>query len=178
MNKCSGFTLIEVLVAMLVLAFGLLGLAGVQVISLKNNLSSYNRSQATLLANDLVDRIRSNVYDKATYTSIVPSNAHAKENCLKTNGCTGVEMAENDLYEWNCSVAGVCERNMPPIATTLPNGQGIVCLDGTPYDGVSAASLDSAMCDGVGSAYVIKIWWDDNRSGAASQRFVVSFQLL
>jgi type IV pilus assembly protein PilV len=44
MNKNAGFTLIEVLIAMLVLAVGLLGLAGLQATSLKNNQSAYNHA--------------------------------------------------------------------------------------------------------------------------------------
>jgi len=49
MNRSGGFTLIEVLIAALVLAVGLLGLAGLQAASIKNNLSAYKRSQATQL---------------------------------------------------------------------------------------------------------------------------------
>ena len=66
MNKMkthSGFTLIEVLISMLILAVGLLGLAGLQATGLRNNLSAYNRSQATQLAYDMADRMRANVDD-------------------------------------------------------------------------------------------------------------------
>jgi type IV pilus assembly protein PilV len=56
----SGFTLVEVLVAVVVLAVGLLGLAGLQVTSVRFNNSAYLRSQATNLAYDIADRIRAN----------------------------------------------------------------------------------------------------------------------
>ncbi|NOT10417.1 MAG: type IV pilus modification protein PilV [Methylococcaceae bacterium] len=115
MNKFTGFTLIEVLIAMLVLAVGLLGMAGLQATSLKNNQSAYNRSQATQLAYDLADRIRANVAGIATYTTIGPGAAVAKANCLNTTGCTIADMAENDLYEWNIAVTG-----------TLPSGAGTI----------------------------------------------------
>ena len=174
MNKNAGFTLIEVLIAMVVLAVGLLGLAGLQATSLRNNLSAYNRSQATQLAYDLADRMRANVAGKATYTAMLPSAATVKSSCLSTSGCSIADMATNDLYEWNCAVAGGCENNTSPIAATLPGGQGIVCLDSTPNDGTSAAVPN---CDGAGNTYAIKIWWDDDRSGAASLRFVTSFRL-
>jgi type IV pilus assembly protein PilV len=62
-HKISGFTLIEVLIAMLILSVGLLGLAGFQASSARNNTSAYNRSQATQLAYDLADRIRANAAD-------------------------------------------------------------------------------------------------------------------
>jgi type IV pilus assembly protein PilV len=57
-DKNTGFTLIEVLIAMLVLAGGLLGLAGLQAASLSNGQSAYNRSQATQLAYQLADNMR------------------------------------------------------------------------------------------------------------------------
>lgn len=53
-----GSTLLEVLVSIVIIAFGLLGLAGLQATSVKSNLSAYQRSQATLLAYDLADRMR------------------------------------------------------------------------------------------------------------------------
>jgi type IV pilus assembly protein PilV len=53
-----GFTLIEVLIAVLVLAVGLLGLAGLQLAGMKSNHSAYLRSQATIAAYDLLDRMR------------------------------------------------------------------------------------------------------------------------
>ena len=108
MNKNAGFTLIEVLIAMVVLAIGLLGLAGLQVTSLKNNQSAYNRSQATQLAYDLADRMRANVAGAAIYTS---GTAAAIANCKNTAGCSSTEMAVNDLFEWNSA-----------ISAALPNG--------------------------------------------------------
>jgi type IV pilus assembly protein PilV len=63
-----------------------------------------------------------------------------------------------DLYLWN-------QAN----ASLLPSGQGVVCLDSTPNDGTPAAPA----CDGVaGANLAVKIWWDDDRSGSATQRFV------
>ncbi|HEY8034538.1 MAG TPA: type IV pilus modification protein PilV [Methylobacter sp.] len=117
MNKNTGFTLIEVLIAMLVLAIGLLGLAGLQATSLKNNQSAYNRSQATQLAYDLADRMRANIAGKANYTAILPSSATAKANCLTTTGCTPADMAENDLFEWNSAVSN-----------NLPSGIGTIAV--------------------------------------------------
>ncbi|QSA96725.1 type IV pilus modification protein PilV [Methylococcus sp. EFPC2] len=55
----SGFTLLEVLVAVLVLSIGLLGLAGLQAHGLKTNHSAYLRSQASMLAYDILDVLRS-----------------------------------------------------------------------------------------------------------------------
>lgn len=122
MNKNTGFTLIEVLIAMLVLAVGLLGLAGLQAASLKNNQSAYNRSQATQLAYDLADRMRANIVGKASYMAMLPSSATAKPNCLTTTGCSVTDMATNDLYQWNLAVT-----------TTLPSGIGTITVTAGVY---------------------------------------------
>jgi len=120
MNKSTGFTLIEVLIAMVVLAIGLLGLAGLQVTSLKNNQSAYNRSQATQLAYDLADRMRANVAGVATYTT---GTAAAISTCKNTTGCSPAEMAVNDLFEWNSA-----------ISAALPNGgTGTITISGGVY---------------------------------------------
>ena len=58
--RSQGFTLIEVLIAIIVLSIGLLGLAGLQLTSLRNSNSAYTRSQAVILSYDIVDRIRAN----------------------------------------------------------------------------------------------------------------------
>ena len=162
MNKNAGFTLIEVLIAMVVLAVGLLGLAGLQATSLRNNQSAYNRSQATQSAYDLADRMRANIAGKATYTSILPGAATAKTNCLPTtmpaSGCSPAEMAENDLFEWN--------RNL--VATTalplgLPLGVGTLVDTNPPT-----------------SVYTITITWDDDHNGIVDDNdpsFQTSFKL-
>ncbi|OYW64505.1 MAG: type IV pilus modification protein PilV [Hydrogenophilales bacterium 12-64-13] len=62
-----GATLLEVLISIVVLAVGLLGYAGLQTVSLKNNLSAYHRSQATMLAYDVIDRIRADEPNAETY---------------------------------------------------------------------------------------------------------------
>lgn len=56
----GGFTLLEVLIALLILSVGLLGIAGLQLTGLRSNHSAYLRSQATILAYDLLDRLRAN----------------------------------------------------------------------------------------------------------------------
>ena len=157
MNKNTGFTLIEVLIAMLVLAVGLLGLAGLQAASLKNNQSAYNRSQAIQLAYDLADRMRANVTGAATYTAILPSAATAKANCLTITGCSVADMAENDLFEWNNT-----------LSTVLPSSTGTITV-------ATDASTNPPT-----TIFTITITWDDNRDGnidSDDPNFQTSFQL-
>lgn len=121
-NRSTGFTLVEVLVAMLILATGLLGLAGLQASSLGNNQSAYNRSQATQFAYDLIDRIRANRAGLATYQAVDPAAAAASPACLTTAGCTPANMAQNDLYEWNNA-----------IVSALPSGKASLTVVGNVF---------------------------------------------
>ena len=162
MKTNAGFTLIEVLIAMVVLAVGLLGLAALQTTSLKNNQSAYFRSQATQLAYDITDRMRTNKLGVAAGNYNLGS-AGARDCALNT--CTTAQMAAYDIAEWNAA-----------LAAQLPSGEGVVCLDNTP-DAPPGISKAGHACDNSGKAYVVKIWWDDNRSGSLSQRFAMSFQL-
>lgn len=63
----AGFTLIEVLIAMLVIAIGVLGVAALQFQALKYNHDAYLRSQINVLANDIIDKIRLNNRNVADY---------------------------------------------------------------------------------------------------------------
>lgn len=100
----KGYGLIEVLVAVLVLAIGLLGLAGLQTQSLRFNNEAYFRTQATLLAMDMADRLRSNFETARTSpgsytfakTEAVPTSV---TDCTST-GCSPSELAQYDFKEW------------------------------------------------------------------------------
>ena len=100
-----GATLIEVLIAVLILAIGLLGLAGMQMTSVQSNHSAYYRTQATVLAGDLADRMRAN--RTAALTTAYNTNFPTSTN---TNAVTGTQ-AQKDLAEW-----------LNSLANTLPEG--------------------------------------------------------
>ena len=167
-NRQAGFSLIEVLVAALVLSIGLVGVAGLQAMSLKNNQSAYMSSQASALVYDLADRMRTNV-SAANGGFYDPAQAAANAQCGTPAGCSPQEMAENDLSEWLGMLTG-----------KLPMGSGFVCIDSTPNDGTDSAD---PQCDGTGTRFSIKIWWDDNRDGvinvtaANTERLSINFQL-
>jgi type IV pilus assembly protein PilV len=158
MNKNTGFTLIEVMIAMLVLAAGLLGSVGLQATSLRNNQSSYNRSQATQLAYDIADRMRANASVAGNYltTFMAPDAATCTTKdtpctaCATTaNSCTTALLAVKDLFEWNLA-----------LTNTLPRGTGTITLKG--------------------AVYTITVNWDDNRDGSVDDNdpsFTTSFQL-
>lgn len=145
----SGFSLLEVLISLVILAVGLLGIAGLQATGLKQNHSAYMRSQATQLTYDIADRMRSNQVALASYI-IANSNTALSINtpCTTPAGCNANSMAGRDLYEWNLA-----------ISDALPLGIGTI----------AASDL----------SYTITINWDDNRSGATDAddpSFTLSFQ--
>jgi len=167
-RRQSGFTMLEVLISMVIIAFGLLGVAGLQVFALKNNQSATFRSTATMLAADMTDRIKANVggaIDGAYNAPSLATYGTAIAGCTAA-GCTTAELAQNDLFEWQ-------QR----IAVSLPAGAGIVCLDSTPHDGETSTAPE---CDNSGETnYVVKIWWSDDRTRSGNlarpQRFSTPF---
>lgn len=160
-----GFTLLEILITVIVVAIGLLGLAGLQVTSLRYNHQAYLRGQVTMQAADIVDRMRANMAgaDSYLFDDARKSFAQlgtAKANCEKLDSCTAQDMALNDLYRWN-------QTNR----ANLPGGAGIVCRDSTPQDGVfdvAGDKVSSSGCDNADNAWVVKIWWieDERRANA------------
>jgi type IV pilus assembly protein PilV len=167
-----GFTMLEVLISIVVIAFGMLGVAGLQAFALKNSQSASYRSVATVLANDIIDRIRANpVGATNNLYANGSSEGTSKEvaSCLTASGCPSPQdLASNDLFEWHAL-----------IASALPGGAGILCHDQTPNDGQPG----DTKCDGAG-ALVVKIWWKDERNArdpakAATDlfRFSTEFQI-
>jgi type IV pilus assembly protein PilV len=91
-----GFTLVEVLVALVVMAVGLLGIAGLYVEGLRAGRTSIYRTSAVALASDMADRIRAN--PAGLYEGSGPGTDH---ECV--NGavdCTADELAEDDWFRW------------------------------------------------------------------------------
>ena len=191
MNRQLGFSLIEVLVTVFVMSIGVLGLAALQVTGIRNNIDSFYRSQATVLAYDMADRMRANIrgVTNLDYQSVsVPSDPGI--NCIDSfntgTRCTTAEMADVDLFQWYES-----------LIAQLPSAQAVVCVDTTDTDGDDAIDLDDSatyptlgtlgagFCDSGpaltapvpnGTSYAIKIWWDESGDGAADQFVAVSFQ--
>ena len=103
-----GFSLIEVLVAVLVVSIGLVGLAGMQLVGLKGNQQSFSKNQAAHHTQALLERMRGNptaarngdyVIDSATLDC--PSGV--PENCsTSVVMCSAAQIARNDLYQSFC----------------------------------------------------------------------------
>lgn len=95
-----GFSLIEVLIAMVVLAIGLLGMASLMLTSVQSNQSAAERSAAIVLSYDLIERMRSNPDQVQLY---VGDPSTFVDPCLSDDcsaGMTPTQMASNDLAKW------------------------------------------------------------------------------
>lgn len=121
-------TLVEVLVAILIVSFGLLAMAAMQANAIKYSKTSELRAVATLLARDLGDRIRANspggVPPAGAYTLTdayaAITEAPTVPACTNAAACTPAEIAARDLAEWQRS-----------LFASLPGADGYVVVNGT-----------------------------------------------
>lgn len=132
----SGFTIIEVLIAIFVLTVGLLGVAGMQMIGLKNTNNAALRTQAVFLAQDIADRMRSNPTAFAVYpiTDSTLNLTTCPSSCTPASGCSPDDLADYDRCAWKYTVE------------QLPGGQGQITLLAN-------------------NIYQITIMWDDQKTG-------------
>ncbi|PPU76257.1 type IV pilus modification protein PilV [Xanthomonas cucurbitae] len=102
-SRSQGFSLLEVLITIIVLAFGLLGFALLQTANVRFVQSANYRTQATNLAYDLLDQMRSNRFQSAWYTDATFSaNTVTSTSCSRTLG-NSVTIA-NNIARWKCQV--------------------------------------------------------------------------
>jgi len=146
-RPARGLSLIEALVALVVLSVGLLGIAALYAESLLSVRTSLQRSQAALLASDLAERIRANRGGRPAYVDAVSGAGALTTACRQGGGgCPPEQMARYDKAEW----AGA-------IKASLPNGTGAVEAGGPAR-----------------RAYTITIRWTEPAMGG--QTYVLSIQ--
>lgn len=150
-HRSRGFTMVEALVALVVLAVGMLGIAGLYVTTLRSGSSAIYRMQAINLATDMADRIRSNRNANLFY-----NDAAADNSCFGTAAvdCSPEQMAQSDLFLWNTQLTQI-----------LPSGAGTVAVAGAsaPY------------------TYTITVTWfeqgSDTTVAASSQTYTMQMQI-
>lgn len=103
-NGQKGFTLIEVLVALVVMSIGLLGLAALQLQGMKYNSDAYFRTQATTLAYDMIDRMRANATAARSGLYAATAAPTSATNC-ETSACSAAQVAQYDLHRWYQALA-------------------------------------------------------------------------
>lgn len=143
-NSSTGFTLLEVMVAMVIFSIGLLGLAGIQATAMQNNNTAYTRTVAMQLAYNMADVLRASTdnagYMVSTFNSITTAAASPATSCVQSNGntapnCTQANLASFEVFHWK-----------KRIEEELPSGLGSISK--------------------TGDVYTITIMWDDERTGA------------
>mgnify|MGYP001451049550 CR=1 FL=1 len=160
-SKQRGVSLIEVLVAVVILSVGILGIAGIQVVSLQQNRSSIYRAEALQLANDILDRMRANPgqnYAAVSFNDPPPGSVECT-----TFACSATQMKDYDIAQWKCSINSSDLAGTPfarcstlGIAGTLPQGQGAI-----------VNTSNSALCPVVSADEICAIvTWQDASDGA------------
>lgn len=167
----TGVSMIEILVLVIIMSIGLLGIAGLQVTGLKQTTNAGFQTQAMLLAEDLIERVRAN------REAAIPFNSYEKKHntdfsnsavaaCATAAGCTKEQMAANDLFSWSQLV-----QNSLPVDADRLKDDTFICID--------SDSTDATNCDGAGSTFVIQIGWNETSSTDSAeqiQRYQMVFE--
>ncbi len=135
-----GFSLLEVLVAGAIMSSGLAGLAALLLSSVSGTAQSGYRTTATMLADSMVSMQEISPAARDTFLRTPPI---VIASCDENSSCSTFQFAESNLKIWQLQVA-----------KRLPHGQGLVCMDSSPFDGV----IDHPECDG-GDLVVVKVFW-------------------
>lgn len=160
-RKQGGLTLVEVLVVLVIMAIGLMGIAGLQATGVRQTTGAGFKTQAMFLAQDMIERIRANrVAILPNEDSLINLAPYAKTSggafptaavaaCKTAVGCTPAEMAQSDLFEWEQAI-----RHSLPVTNDEITDDTYICLDSDP--------TDATVCDGLGSTVLIRLAWLDN----------------
>ena len=145
---CSGFSLLEVLIASTIFSLGLAGFAALLLASIISSGEARREGMASMAAANLSEQVRMNPPALDRYLN---PPEYVSRICSGDDLCTPEQQADYDFRLWQLE-----------LADSIPNARGLVCHDETPEDGVEGNSL----CDGAGPL-VIKIFWrgqntDDN----------------
>lgn len=109
-------TLIEALVTVVIMSIGLLGLAALQNTSVKFTYDSYLRTQSSMLASDLFDRMRAN--PTVDYTDITATTG---TDCTASD-CNATTMMQYDFVQWRAQRDAIFNTNVNVVLTQDPAG--------------------------------------------------------
>ncbi len=168
-RRQSGLGIIEVLVALVVVSFGVLGMASLQLTGMKHSSGGFNRSKALLFAQSMSTRIRINQiaadageyagFDSASINCDAPPAPYCqtRPGGGATDACTPAELATFDEFSVSCGDVGTGGAEKGVIGT-LPNGSlTVTCLD-TPC--------------GTDSVYQVTVSWSEGRSRTVADELV------
>lgn len=167
-TSIQGFSLLEVLVSIVILSFGILGAVGLQAASLQATRESRLQSTGVRFANEIAELIRANhqvalkttAADNPYLLDISVSEFEQSDitcGLPNSSNCTSTEIGERDLEDW-----------LSRMNTDLPSFRAVICFDSTPYD---TAGLPHWDCNDTGNTLAIKIGWirSNTLTGATGQ---------
>lgn len=170
-----GVSLIEVLMAVLIFSVGLIGLAGLLIISTRSNQSAFVRTQVTFLANSMADRMRANPYGlwKGNYTDTYPLADATLPTCDSTAACGPEDVATRDKLLWTAQLKAFLPGLGPSSITCQTAGD-------MTYDPTAVIGMRPPFG---GTCKMIITWAergygasDDNTDSASLQSFTWVFQ--
>ncbi len=144
----AGFSMIEVLIALVVVGIGVLSVIGLQLVSKGSNLDARQQGHAAQAAYDLIERLRANSNQSSLRQYLIGSSPSLGRSrlglirptpgCSTSAPCTPLQLVAVDLWEWEQSIDGRFERIDTPTGTTATGGliEPIACVQG-PADGSS-----------------------------------------
>lgn len=163
--KQNGFSLIEVLVSMIIIAVGLLGLAALQARAINSEFESYQRSQAVSLTFDMVQRIRTNRANMGYFKTI--SDADTGEGYLGSADADSYDLtcppadptdrAGQDLCDWNDLLLGTAETKSGNNVGAMLGGRGCIFYD-------AASEVAGAPDSGL---FTVAVSWQGNQDTVA-----------
>ncbi len=149
----KGFSLIELLVTVVIFSIGLLGAAGLQIVSKRATFAAMQRTTATQVASGLLQDMRANGPALATYVATAQIGQKSVKgvsptDCTNaTNACTTTEISLRDLNSWETLMDGGME--------TVPKGGGTTGVGGL----ISPAACIAGPVDGSAGVYVVSVAW-------------------
>lgn len=121
-NRQAGATMLEILVAIVIVAIGLLGLAGLQARLQLSDFEAYQRSQALLLLQDMSDRLSVNRSNAISYVTDTPLGTGDSEPA----SCSSLTGQALDACEWSNAIKGAAEVLSGNNVGTLVNARGCI----------------------------------------------------
>jgi type IV pilus assembly protein PilV len=142
-----GFTLLEVMISLVVLAIGVMGVIGLQTSTYQQLQTSHNFSRAAMLASDMADRMLANQENVPATAYVHDAPTATPDTDCTSAACTAAQLAAYDVWYWQTEVLGRGPDDDSKVPGSLPSASGEVTTN----------------ADG---EYIILVRWDDDLSGS------------
>ncbi|MDY7546016.1 type IV pilus modification protein PilV [Glaciimonas sp. CA11.2] len=147
----GGAGLIEVLIAIVITAFSLMGLAGLQMAALRYQKVAHYRAIAATYSHNLAERVRANIqgaragYYSPALQNYPPANGDVPQapGCAISSSCTHAEIAALDIYEWRTALANAMAGGWGEISGSVAKGFAVSVYFREPGNRTESEANDS-----------------------------------